>query len=1040
MLRFAAALGTLIAFAGSAIAQPPARPGSAQSPGIARRPNIVFIMSDDHCRQAISCYGASAAPGLVSTPGIDRIAREGVRFDAASVTNAICGPSRAVMLTGKHSHRNGFATNDQSFDGSQQTFVKLLRGAGYRAEIVGKWHLGSDPQGFDHFDVLVGQGDYWNPTFIVDGVKMKREGHATDIIHANALERLDALAAGAKQGTPFALLVHHKAPHRNWMPQPRFFGLFAEARIPEPATLFDDFAGRSIASSLQTMSIARDLSWDYDLKVEPQRLFPEGKVPQLDKWMANELARLPEATRRAIRDAYGAENDALVAGFASMDARAQASWRFQRYAKDYLRTAQGVDESVGGILDELDRLGIADNTIVVYTSDQGWFLGEHGWYDKRWMYEESFRTPLVVRWPRVIPAGGASRALVQNLDFAPTFLEAAGVAVPADMQGKSMVALLKAGGDESKAGAAPFREATYYRFEESKGPHTVPRHEGVATANAKLIRFLDLKGAAGEPLLELYDLVADPDERRNLAGDAGAAPLLAEMLEKLEEVRRAYGAPQDAQAAAVPAAKPNIVLFVADDLGQQDVSVPMLGEVSALNRRFRTPNLEALAARGVRFSNAYAAAPVCTPSRAAILCGQSPARTHITYWTLEKDRDNSSRHPRLDPPAWQVNGLQPSRDLLPELLRGAGYRTIHVGKAHWGARGTDGADPTKLGFDINIAGHAAGAPGSYLGTDWFKDAARKGRGKVAPQDAAPSVWDVPGLGRWHGERVWLDDALGQEAAQALAGAVRDGRPFFLSFAPYGVHTPIMQDDRFASAYADLDPTERAYASMVAAVDDALGSLVRHCAALGVLESTVFVFTSDNGGLAAVARGAAPDGRTQHAHNAPLRSGKGSAYEGGLRVPFVVAGPGIAPRAEPDPTPIVGTDLYPTLLGLAGVEMPARRPIDGLDLGPLLQGTAGLPERSLLFHQPHAWGPTGPGIEPFSAVRRGDWKLIWFHDAAGAGGRIELFDVARDPSESVERSAANPAVRASMLGHLRRALEDSGAQYPTLREGGGEVRP
>ncbi|MEY3144133.1 MAG: Arylsulfatase, partial [Planctomycetota bacterium] len=248
---------------------------------------------------------------------------------------------------------------------------------------------------------------------------------------------------------------------------------------------------------------------------------------------------------RAVRDGYRVENDALVAGFASMDARAQASWRFQRYAKDYLRTAQGVDESVGGILAELDRLGIAENTIVVYTSDQGWFLGEHGWFDKRWMYEESFRTPLVVRWPRVIPAGATSRALVQNLDFAPTFLEAAGVAVPADMQGRSMVALLKASGDEAKRAAAPFREATYYRFEESKGPHTVPRHEGVATVKAKLIRFLDLKDKDGKPILELYDLAADPDERRNLAGEADAAPLLTEMLARLGALRAEYGAPAD---------------------------------------------------------------------------------------------------------------------------------------------------------------------------------------------------------------------------------------------------------------------------------------------------------------------------------------------------------------------------------------------------------------------------------------------------------------------------------------------------------------
>jgi arylsulfatase A-like enzyme len=484
--------------------------------------------------------------------------------------------------------------------------------------------------------------------------------------------------------------------------------------------------------------------------------------------------------------------------------------------------------------------------------------------------------------------------------------------------------------------------------------------------------------------------------------------------------------------------KPNIILFVVDDLGQQDVSVPMLEAVSALNRRYRTPNLEALAARGVRFSNAYAAAPVCTPSRAAILTGQSPARTHITYWTLEKDTDTSSRHPRLDPPAWRMNGVAPSPELLPELLREAGYRTIHVGKAHWGARGTDGADPTKLGFDLNIAGHAAGAPGSFWGTDWFRDSARKQRGKVAPQDAPASVWDVPGLSRWHGKEIWLDDALAREAADAVAGAVREGRPFFLSFCPYGVHTPIMADARFTAAYPDLDPTERAYASMVAAIDDALGQLVARCRELGVLDNTVVVFTSDNGGLSAHARGAAPDGSPRHRHNAPLRSGKGSAYEGGLRVPFVVAGPGIAARGASDPTPIVGTDLYPTLLGLAGASVPAGRTVDGVDLGHLLRGSAQPPARTLLFHQPHAWGPEGPGIEPFSAIRVGDWKLIWFHDDGGPGERIQIFDVARDPGEANDCSSSHPAKRAELIERLGQALQDAEAQLPVDRARGSAV--
>jgi len=494
--------------------------------------------------------------------------------------------------------------------------------------------------------------------------------------------------------------------------------------------------------------------------------------------------------------------------------------------------------------------------------------------------------------------------------------------------------------------------------------------------------------------------------------------------------------------------RPNIILFLVDDLGQQDVSVPMLAEPSALNRRYRTPNLERLAARGVRFSNAYAAAPVCTPSRTAILTGQSPARTHITYWTLQKDTDQTSRHPRLDPPRWAVNGAQPSAANLPELLRARGYRTIHAGKAHFGARDTEGADPLRMGFDVNIAGHAAGAPGSFLGTHHFKDAARKQQGKVAPADAAPSVWDVPGLARWHGQDIWLDDALAREASAAIARAATEARPFYLSFCPYGVHAPIMTDARFADAYPGLDPTERAYATMVAAIDEALGQLVAQCERSGVLDSTVIVFTSDNGGLSAHARGAAPDGAKAHTHNAPLRSGKGSAYEGGVRVPLVVAGPGIAHREAPLAWPVVGTDLYPTILALAGASVPDGRACDGVDLAPVLRGVpdgsvnapvAALSERAILFHQPHRWGPEGPGIEPFTAIRRGDWKLIFFHDDAPAErARVQLFDVAHDPGETRERSGDEPARLATMLTLLRAACAESGAQMSLDRATGRPV--
>jgi len=490
--------------------------------------------------------------------------------------------------------------------------------------------------------------------------------------------------------------------------------------------------------------------------------------------------------------------------------------------------------------------------------------------------------------------------------------------------------------------------------------------------------------------------------------------------------------------------RPNIVLVVVDDWGWQDLSVPMLERRTPLNDRFRTPNLEALAARGVRASDAYAAAPVCTPSRVAIMTGQSPARTGVTYWTLERDRDTSSPHPRLDPPRWEVNGIGPDPALLPQRLADAGYATIHVGKAHFGARGTPGADPRNLGFAVNVAGHAAGAPGSFLASHHFKDAARKRaeRGEAADPATAPaSVWDVPGLDRWHGTDAWLDAALADEASEAISAAVADGTPFFLNFCPYGVHTPIMEDVRFSQEFPGLDDRERAYATMVAAVDDAIGRLVRTCLAKGVLDRTIFLVTGDNGGLSAHSRGAAPDGSTAHRHNAPLRSGKGSAYEGGVRVPFLAAGPGIPHRDGPIAAPIVGTDLYPTILAMAGVPVAADRPLDGVDLGPLLRGEiATPPERTILFHQPHAWGPSGPGIEPFSAIRRGDRTLIWFHDPAGAGNRVELYDLRTDPGETRDLAAERPEEVASMLATLRAALAGSNARLSIDRASGRPVAP
>ncbi|MDF1838503.1 MAG: sulfatase-like hydrolase/transferase, partial [Planctomycetota bacterium] len=329
-----------------------------------------------------------------------------------------------------------------------------------------------------------------------------------------------------------------------------------------------------------------------------------------------------------------------------------------------------------------------------------------------------------------------------------------------------------------------------------------------------------------------------------------------------------------------PMESPNIVLFLVDDLGWQDLSVPLHSEATPFNRRYRTPNLERLAREGVRFTNAYASAPVCTPTRTAIMTGQDPARTHITYWTLRKDKDTSAAHPSLGPPAWRVNGMDADQITLPRQLAAVGYHTIHVGKAHFGAHGTGAEDPVALGFHENVAGHASGAPASFYGTHNFSRAGRQGK-----PNAPASVWDVPGLGQYHGQEIYLTEALAAEAVSAVRAAHATGKPFFLNFCPYAVHTPIMANKRLLEPYANLNPREAAYATMVETYDNALGSLLDELDHLGITDETLIVFASDNGGLSAHGRGGEP-----HVHNAPLRSGKGSGYEGGVRVPTLIRWP------------------------------------------------------------------------------------------------------------------------------------------------------
>jgi len=445
-----------------------------------KKPNILFIMSDDHAAHAMSCYGSR----INRTPNIDRIANEGVRFENCFCTNSICGPSRACILTGKYSHINGFKANSDKFDGSQQTFPKLLQREGYMTAMIGKWHLVSNPTGFDYWNILPGQGDYHDPVMIEMGRKHKKQGYVTDLITDLAID----FVRNRNREAPFCLLCHHKAPHRNWIPDAKHAQMYENEDIREPDTFKDDYANRSRAAAEATMRVNRDLTSE-DLKVEPP--------PDLS-------------------------GDALD------------HWKYERYIKDYLRVVASVDDNVGRLLDTLDQEGLAEDTLVVYTSDQGFFLGDHGWYDKRFMYEESLRMPFLARLPGVTKPGSVNRDMVLNVDFAPTFLDAAGVRAPGDMQGRSFLSMLD--------GRTPkdWRDAMYYQYYEFPRPHNACPHYGVRTYRYKLIHYY-LPGHMDE--WELFDLEKDPREMRSVYSDPAYADTVKQLKERLAALRKELHVP-----------------------------------------------------------------------------------------------------------------------------------------------------------------------------------------------------------------------------------------------------------------------------------------------------------------------------------------------------------------------------------------------------------------------------------------------------------------------------------------------------------------
>jgi arylsulfatase A-like enzyme len=498
---------------------------AAAAQGQDQRPNIIFMMADDHAFQALSAYSDK----LIETPNIDRLAKEGMRFDNASVTNSICAPSRAVILTGKHSHLNGKIDNISPFDTTNLTFPQILQAAGYQTAMFGKLHFGNNPKGFDEFMILPGQGHYYNPDFITARGDTAIEGYVTDIITDLTLDWLDNRR---RPEQPFLLMYLHKAPHREWFAAERHYPEFLQKTFPAPPTLFDDYAGRS-AASVAEMNLLAHMNWTGDSKLYPE-LVQELGLEDFLGWgtqaLMENLERMTPAQRQAWEAAYRPMNEAFRQQFPSMDETALMHWRYQRYMQDYLATIAGLDENVGRLLDYLDENGLTENTIVVYTSDQGFYLGEHGWFDKRFMYEESFRTPLLMRWPGAIAPGSQCGEMVQNLDFAQTFLDAAGLPLPEDMQGESLLPLVQGQTD------AWGREAVYYHYYEYPGVHAVRRHYGIATKDWKLIRFYyDIEA------WELYDRRNDPHELHNLYGDPAYAATAAALKQQLAALREKYG-------------------------------------------------------------------------------------------------------------------------------------------------------------------------------------------------------------------------------------------------------------------------------------------------------------------------------------------------------------------------------------------------------------------------------------------------------------------------------------------------------------------
>lgn len=544
----------------AATAQAQYKPADAQ-----QRPNIVYIMCDDHAFQCISAYGSPISK-LAPTPNIDRIAERGMRFDRAFVENSLSTPSRACLMTGLYSNQNGQRQLGEGIDTTRTFFTEQLQQAGYQTAVVGKWHMGCDPKGFDYYHIYNDQGQYYNPQYRgtdTDGKYIVEEGYSTDLTTDHALSFIEH----RDTNKPFCLLLHHKAPHRNWLANTKYFGMYDNVTFPMPETFYDDYETRGSAVRTQKMSVTKDMRWEQDFKV-PEML----DTANADSWdsylsLMNEVNRMNPEQRIAWGKYYFPRNRRLLE--ARLTGKELDEWKYQNYIRDYMSVIKSVDESVGRVLDYLDSHGLTDNTIIVYTSDQGFYMGEHGWFDKRFMYEESLRTPLLIAYPGHIQPGTVCNKLVQNIDYAPTFLDLAGVSKPKELPGRSLTPIFKAG-DKVKG----WRNSIYYHYYDYPTYHMVRKHDGVRIDRYKLIHFYGAGGLDAvkenkyqrqpgtrehgcmtyltslgyfEPkdsavnYNELYDLQADPHELNNLYGKPGYEKITKQLQKQLNDYRKSIG-------------------------------------------------------------------------------------------------------------------------------------------------------------------------------------------------------------------------------------------------------------------------------------------------------------------------------------------------------------------------------------------------------------------------------------------------------------------------------------------------------------------